>query len=92
MRRVMHQVAVEALDRLVVEVEGEVRVLDALALGGEQLDELGSGTFLVRSEDLTEAGTKSVVGHAYSLVSSVFRDHRHRQVVSAGRATGCCVR
>ncbi len=37
------QVAVEALDRLVVEVEGEVRVLDALALGGQQLDQLGSG-------------------------------------------------
>ena len=36
-----HHVAVEALDRLVVEVEGEVRVLDPLALGGQQLDQVG---------------------------------------------------
>ena len=77
------QVAVEALDRLVVEVEGVVRVLDALALGGEQLDQLGAGTFVARPEDLAEVGTESGVSQL-ELVTCTSplgtRDRRHRSV------------
>ena len=53
-----HHVAVEALDRLVVEVEGEVGVLDPLALGGQQLDQLGAAVGCVGPEDLTEVGSE----------------------------------
>ena len=53
-----HHVAVEARDRLVVEVEGEVRVLDPLALGRQQLDEVGSAVGVVRPEDLTQVGAE----------------------------------
>ena len=53
-----HHVAVEALDRLVVEVEGEVRVLDPLALGRQQLDQVGAAVGRVGPEDLAEVGTE----------------------------------
>src|SRR6478736_2090649 len=69
-------VAVEAADCLVLghvaRVEAEVGVLDALALGGEQLDELGATVGLGGSEDLcqvgAEAGTSGLLGHVHSLV------------------------
>ncbi len=55
-------VAVEALDRLVVEVEGELGVLDALTLGGQQLHELGATVGLVGAEHLAEVGAEVGLG------------------------------
>ena len=57
-----HHVAVEALDRLVVEVAGEVGVLDPLALGGQQLDQLGAAVGGVGPEDLAEVGAELTLG------------------------------
>ena len=38
-------------------------MLDALALGGEELDELGAAVLLGGSEDLDEVGAEACVGH-----------------------------
>ena len=61
-----HQVAVEALDGVVVEVEGEVRVLDALALGRQQLDQVGAAVVVGRSEHIAEPGTEIASRHSHS--------------------------
>jgi hypothetical protein len=66
-----HHVAVEALDRLVVEVEGEVGVLHTLALGRQQLHQLRAAVGVRRAEYLTEVGTEVRVAlchlHSYEL-------------------------
>ena len=56
-----HHVAVEAADLLRGEVEVELRVVDALALGGEELDQLGAAVALAGSEDLDQVGTEGPV-------------------------------
>ena len=78
-----HHVAVEAADDLGLLVgahavaEGELGVLDALALGGEQLDELGAAVLLGGSEDLDQVGAESCVGHLlHSFVSPTPRGLR----------------
>ena len=58
-----HHVAVEATDRLslvdaLAGVEGELRVLHALTLGGEQLDQLWSAVCLGGTEHLDQVGTE----------------------------------
>ena len=74
-----HHVAVEAPDRLVVEVEGELRVLHALALGSQELHQIGAAVRLVGPEDLADvrtenAGVRSslcwVLAHLHSFVST----------------------
>ena len=60
-----HHVAVEAADHLGLLVgrqtgaEGELGVLDALALGRQQLDELGAAVLLAGSEDLCQIGAET---------------------------------
>ena len=49
-------VAVEAEDRVVAEVEGELGVLDALALGRQQLDELRAAVLLGGPKTSTRSG------------------------------------
>ena len=64
-----HHVAVEAADHLGLLLgghavaEGEVGVLDALALGRQQLDELGAAVLLAGSEDLRQIGAETCMGH-----------------------------
>ena len=64
-----HHVAVEAADHLGLLLgrhavaEGEVGVLDALALGRQQLDELGAAVLLGRPEDLRQIGAETCMGH-----------------------------
>ena len=61
-----HHVAVEPAQLLGGEVAVELRVVDALALGRQQLDELGAPVLLGRPEDLHQVGTESCVGHLHS--------------------------
>ena len=63
--------------KYVVEVAGEVGVLDPLALGGQQLDQLGATVGLVRSEDLAQVGAEATrSSHVHSFVSSALRGLR----------------
>ena len=57
----------------------ELRVVDALALGGEQLDQLGAAVLLGGSEDLDEVGAESAaVRHLHSFTSPGLRGHLAR--------------
>ena len=54
-------------------------MLDALALGGEQLDELGAAVLLGGSEDLREVGAElGLMRHLHSFTSPGLRDHLAR--------------
>jgi hypothetical protein len=79
-----HHVAVEALDRLVVEVEAEVGMLDALAFGRQQLHELRATVGVRGAEDLTEVGAEvgCAVVHVHSSTWSA------GGVSAAGRSSG----
>src|SRR6476661_1990748 len=89
-------VAVETADHrsLVVRgqvgTEAELGVLDALALGGEQLDELGATVLLGRSEDLHQVGAEartSGLGHVYSfeVIGVVGSPHADRRDPTGAR-------
>ena len=54
-----HHVAVEAAQVLGGEVVVELRVVDALALGRQELDELGAAVLLGGTEDLHEVGAET---------------------------------
>ncbi|MEJ7690604.1 MAG: hypothetical protein WKF76_09370 [Nocardioidaceae bacterium] len=53
-------------------------MLDALAFGRQELDEIGSAVSLVRSEDRPEIRPECSVVHMVSLVSIGAWDRRHR--------------
>ena len=59
MRRVEHHVAVEAAQLLGGEVQVELRVVHPLALGRQQLDQVGSAVSLGRAEDLGQVGAEA---------------------------------
>ena len=90
-------VAVEAADGLGLLVgahavaEGELGVLDALALRGQELDELGAAVLLGGPEDLHQVGAESCVGHV--LHSFVFSGAAGSPLAASGRRsdrTGGC--
>ena len=90
-----HHVAVEAADHLVLGlvagVEAEVRVLDPLALGRQELDELGAAVELGGSEDLHQIGAEPPV-LALAVGAGVLGHARSFEVIGrAGspRAEGC---
>ena len=78
-----HHVAVEAAQLLGGEVEVELPVVDPLALGREELDQLGAAVALRGTEDLSEVGAERV--HAASLMAGAPSQSR-RCGVSACRA------
>ena len=67
-------VAVEAAQLLRTEVEVELGVVDALALGRQQLDQLGAAVGLRGAEDLDEVRTE--IGHSTLPVSGRLRGLR----------------
>src|SRR5262249_38757564 len=62
-----------------VVAEGEVGMLDALTLGGQQLHELGAAVLVGGSEDLRQVWPESGLGHVCSSCSGL-----------AGSPPACC--
>ena len=80
-----HHVAVEAAQVLGGEVVVELRVVDALALGGQELDEVGTAVLLRGPEDLHQVGAETeLLGRWLVGQGALLRGHRRRGV-SAGR-------
>ena len=75
-----HHVAVEAAELLGGEVHVELGVVDPLALGRQQLDQLGAAVFVLRPEDLDEVGPEASVLMSHSTPSC-----RRKRGVSAVR-------
>ena len=95
-----HHVAEEAADHLGLllgrqaDAEGEVGVLDALALGRQQLDELGAAVLLGGSEDLRQIGAETcpvIVGLTYdsSLLTGCRGVSADRSDRGHGRGPAC---
>jgi hypothetical protein len=102
-----HHVAVEAADDLVLGlvdpvpggVEPELRVVDALALGGQELHELGSAVKVRGSEDFGQVGAEAVpalawgglLGHVHSFeVTGLAGSPRAEVRCPGSRTRGWC--
>jgi hypothetical protein len=75
-----HHVAVEAAELVSGEIAVELGVVHPLALGRQQLHELGATVALGGSEDLCQVGAESRVGHLRSSFS-----HRRSRGLRGGR-------
>ena len=84
-----HHVAVEAAQLLGGEVAVELGVVDALTLGGQQLDELGAAVLLGGPEDLREVGAETGRVGQRNLLRSV-RWSRDRRTPMAQCGLGVC--